>query len=71
MFHPYCVQDVSGYIIISARMLWFVEKDLFMSSNRPSGTVTFLFTDIEDSTKLWEHFPEAMKAALATHDSIL
>jgi len=37
----------------------------------PSGTVTFLFTDIEDSTKLWEQYPEAMKSALAKHDSIL
>ena len=37
----------------------------------PSGTVTFLFTDIEDSTKLWEQHPEAMKSALAKHDSIL
>src|SRR5258708_6842542 len=37
----------------------------------PSGTVTFLFTDIEGSTKLWEQYPEAMKAALAKHDSIL
>ena len=37
----------------------------------PTGTITFLFTDIEDSTKLWEQFPEAMKAALAKHDSIL
>ena len=37
----------------------------------PSGTVTFLFTDIEGSTKLWEKFPEAMKSALAKHDSIL
>jgi len=37
----------------------------------PSGTVTFLFTDIEGSTNLWEQQPEAMKAALAKHDSIL
>jgi len=37
----------------------------------PSGTVTFLFTDIEGSTKLWEKHPEAMKSALALHDSIL
>ncbi|MEW6083723.1 MAG: adenylate/guanylate cyclase domain-containing protein [Chloroflexota bacterium] len=37
----------------------------------PSGTVTFLFTDIEGSTKLWEGHPEAMKSALAKHDSIL
>ncbi|HQX16448.1 MAG TPA: adenylate/guanylate cyclase domain-containing protein, partial [Anaerolineales bacterium] len=37
----------------------------------PTGTVTFLFTDIEGSTKLWEEFPEAMKSALAKHDAIL
>jgi predicted ATPase/class 3 adenylate cyclase len=37
----------------------------------PSGTVTFLFTDIENSTSLWEQFPEAMKSALARHDEIL
>ncbi len=37
----------------------------------PSGTVTFLFTDIEGSTQLWEKYPEAMKDALARHDSIL
>jgi predicted ATPase/class 3 adenylate cyclase len=37
----------------------------------PSGTVTFLFTDIEGSTQLWEIQPEAMNDALAKHDSIL
>jgi class 3 adenylate cyclase len=37
----------------------------------PSGTVTFLFTDIEGSTQLWEKHPEAMKNALAKHDSIV
>src|SRR5215216_40104 len=40
-------------------------------SEFPSGTVTFLFTDIEGSTQLWEKHPEAMKSALAKHDSIL
>ena len=40
-------------------------------SKLPTGTVTFLFTDIEGSTKLWQEQPEAMKAALAKHDSIL
>ena len=40
-------------------------------NNLPSGTVTFLFTDIEGSTQLWEKHPEAMKSALAKHDSIL
>jgi predicted ATPase/class 3 adenylate cyclase len=37
----------------------------------PSGTVTFLFTDIEGSTRLWEEHPKAMQAALARHDVIL
>jgi class 3 adenylate cyclase len=37
----------------------------------PSGTVTFLFTDLEDSTRLWEMHPEAMRVALARHDELL
>jgi class 3 adenylate cyclase len=37
----------------------------------PTGTLTFLFTDIEGSTKLWERHPEAMQTALARHDEIL
>lgn len=37
----------------------------------PTGTVTFLFTDIEGSTQLWEKHPEEMKLAIATHDAIL
>ncbi len=42
-----------------------------MTSGFPSGTVTFLFTDIEGSTRLWEQYPEAMQAALAMHDVLL
>ena len=42
-----------------------------MYSNLPAGTVTFLFTDIEGSTQLWEQYPAAMQAALARHDAIL
>ena len=38
---------------------------------RPSGTVTFLFTDVEGSTARWERHPESMRSALATHDAIL
>src|SRR5947209_4799902 len=37
----------------------------------PTGTVTFLFTDIEGSTRLWEQHPEAMQLALARHDALL
>lgn len=40
-------------------------------SDLPTGTVTFLFTDLEGSTRLWEEHPEAMKSALARHDEIL
>jgi predicted ATPase/class 3 adenylate cyclase/DNA-binding CsgD family transcriptional regulator len=38
---------------------------------RPSGTVTFLFTDVEGSTASWERHPDSMDSALATHDAIL
>jgi predicted ATPase/class 3 adenylate cyclase/tetratricopeptide (TPR) repeat protein len=37
----------------------------------PPGTVTFLFTDIEGSTTLWESHPGPMQAALARHDALL
>jgi class 3 adenylate cyclase len=37
----------------------------------PSGTVTFLFTDIEGSTRRWEADPEAMRLALAVHDEVI
>ena len=37
----------------------------------PTGTVTFLFTDIEGSTKLWERDPKAMSKALSRHDELL
>ena len=38
---------------------------------RPSGTVTFLFTDIEGSTRRWEDDADAMRASLAAHDEVL
>ena len=40
-------------------------------TERPTGTVTFLFTDIERSTALWEHHPDAMGGALARHDALM
>lgn len=42
-----------------------------MASNLPTGTVTFLFSDIENSTKLWEQYPGDMKSALARHDELV
>src|SRR6478672_6341791 len=40
-------------------------------TNLPSGTVTFLFTDIEGSTGLWEQHPERARTAMARHDEIV
>jgi class 3 adenylate cyclase len=37
----------------------------------PNGTLTFLLTDIEGSTRLWESDPEAMELALQRHDHLL
>lgn len=37
----------------------------------PDGTVTFLFTDVEGSTRLFERHAEAYRAALLRHDAVL
>jgi len=42
-----------------------------MTKHFPSGTVSFLFTDLEDSTRLWQEQPKAMSAAHSLHDQIL
>jgi class 3 adenylate cyclase len=42
-----------------------------MTAAAPSGVVTFLFTDVEGSTRRWEADASAMRAALATHDEVL
>ena len=42
-----------------------------MAEGRPTGTVSFVFTDVEGSTRLWEQQPEAMRVALTRHDEIL
>jgi class 3 adenylate cyclase len=36
----------------------------------PEGTVTFLLTDIEGSTRLWLQHPDAMRGALVRHDAL-
>src|SRR2546428_2752310 len=42
-----------------------------MSPEPASQTLTFLFTDVEGSTRLWEQYPDSMKVALERHDAIL
>jgi class 3 adenylate cyclase len=46
------------------------EEEVLMAEP-PTGTVTFLATDIEGYTKLWEESPSAMKAAMARHNACL
>src|SRR5215212_250291 len=53
-------------------VVWFLQKeDAKQVIQPPTGTVTFLFTDVEGSTKLWERHTEEMRTALARHDEIL
>ena len=40
-------------------------------AERPTGTVTFLFTDMEGSTRAWEAYPAETGVALARHDEIV
>ena len=47
------------------------KEDAKRVTQAPTGTVTFLFTDVEDSTKLWEGHPGTMRTTLARHDEIL
>src|SRR5690348_5738196 len=42
-----------------------------LNRSLPTGTLTFVFTDIEGSTRLWEDHPEAMKRAHARHIEII
>jgi predicted ATPase/class 3 adenylate cyclase len=42
-----------------------------MTAAAPSGVVTFLFTDVEGSTRRWENDADAMRAAMAAHDEVL
>ena len=41
-----------------------------MESDHPSDELTFLFTDIEGSTRLWEEDPERMRPALSKHNAL-
>ena len=42
-----------------------------MTAAAPSGVVTFLFTDVEGSTRRWEADADEMRAALSAHDDVL
>jgi predicted ATPase/class 3 adenylate cyclase len=54
----------SIYVIIDATQVAVITAP-------PTGTVTFLFTDIEGSTRLSQQYPDAMPGLLARHNQIL
>jgi predicted ATPase/class 3 adenylate cyclase len=37
----------------------------------PTGTMTFLLTDVQDSTRLWDLYPQQMRIALPRHDALI
>jgi predicted ATPase/class 3 adenylate cyclase len=41
------------------------------STRPPEAPLTFLFTDVEGSTRLWEQYPREMQTALERHDVLL
>jgi predicted ATPase/class 3 adenylate cyclase len=45
--------------------------DPLAQAQAPTRTLTFLFTDVEGSTRLWERHPQAMRDALGRHDTIV
>ena len=56
---------------VAACLLW---DSAGVSADRaaaPSGVVTFLFTDVEGSTRRWEADADGMRLALAAHDEVL
>ena len=48
-----------------------VIPDHIIPGGVPSGTVTFVFTDIEGSTARWDRHASAMASALRRHDDLL
>src|SRR5450759_3384504 len=42
-----------------------------MNNSLPTGTITFLFTDIQGSTPIWEREPQKMAVALQIHNTAL
>lgn len=48
-----------------------MQHQLGQTGGPPQGTVTFLFTDIQGSTRLWQEYPQSLPQALSRHHDIL
>jgi len=60
-----------GEFEVGPRLLWHHARVSADAGGPPSGIVTFLFTDVEGSTRRWEADPHAMRAAIASHDQVV
>jgi class 3 adenylate cyclase len=60
----------SGEVRGSACRLWDSAGVSAAAAAAPSGVVTFLFTDVEGSTRRWEADAHAMRAALVVHITV-
>ncbi len=56
---------------VAACLMWHSAGVSASPAPAPSGIVTFLFTDVEGSTRRWEADADEMRAALAAHDEAL
>ena len=70
------VSRLSGSLPGAGNITWLrgpyrVGRGDAMTAAAPSGVVTFLFTDVEGSTRRWEADADGMRAALAAHDKVL
>jgi predicted ATPase/class 3 adenylate cyclase len=60
-----------GEFEVGPRLVWDHARVFADPGGPPSGIVTFLFTDVEGSTRRWEADADAMRAAIAAHDQVL
>src|SRR5215211_4203982 len=73
---PELVALEEAFVLQNPELDWFpttagASRPASATADLPTGTVTFLFTDVEGSTRLWEEHPEAMQDALVRHDQIV
>jgi len=47
------------------------ESSVSLPSSLPTGTLTYLFSDVEGSTRLWEMAPTQMRTSMARHDELI
>jgi class 3 adenylate cyclase len=65
------LRDLEAAVLAQARSLDLEPAHARADERLPSGVITFLLTDIVDSTALWDDAPTAMERALEQHDEII